>query len=123
MDVAQAYLSEHEKSLMIETQSLARDQRLSRPSFLFDPLSIREILRTEQDLRGLEALSVYDKAGVLISSGETTTTADTVDVETLLQTSDNKPKAMLNQPCNKLWWPRLCVMGIGYWQRGASTHP
>jgi two-component system nitrogen regulation sensor histidine kinase NtrY len=93
LQVAQAYLDEHEKALLIEAQALAKDPNIAAPNFLLDPLAMQEILLHEQELRGLDELSLYDNDGILISSSVKAKLGAT-DLFTMLSWDDRQPKAL-----------------------------
>jgi two-component system nitrogen regulation sensor histidine kinase NtrY len=93
LQVAQAYLDEHEKALLIEAQALAKDPSIAAPNFLLDPLAMQDILLHEQEVRGLDELSLYDDSGILISSSVQGKLA-AIDLLTMLGSDDRRPKAL-----------------------------
>ncbi|MDD9912500.1 MAG: ATP-binding protein [Alphaproteobacteria bacterium] len=96
LQVAQAYLEENENSLLVEARALARDTNIADPTFLLDPLAMRDVLQHEQELRGLEDVSLYDNHGILMSSGSGATAVAPTDIATMLEETTFGAKALTN---------------------------
>ncbi len=68
LQIAQAYLDEHERNILLEVSALARDQELRDATFLMDPLVIQEFLQAEARRRNLLDLSLFTNQGTLIAT-------------------------------------------------------
>ena len=68
LQVAQAYLDEHEKNILLEVSALAKDSELRDATFLMDPLVIQEFLQEEARRRNLLDLSLFTNKGTLIAT-------------------------------------------------------
>lgn len=63
LEVAQAYLKEHERSLLVEAHAVAEDTRVSLSTFFIDVEGFKKILAREQYYRQLADVAVYDTSG------------------------------------------------------------
>ena len=125
LQVAQAYLAEHEKSLLVETAALAKDPNLTDPTFLLDPLILREVLKYEQERRGLEELSLYDEQGLLMGTGDAASPVATVNIRSFLPDGEvelNSVRAIYGASDQKL--TVLASLQSGGWLlTSRSIHP
>ncbi|MFZ2619520.1 MAG: ATP-binding protein [Alphaproteobacteria bacterium] len=94
LQVAQAYLDEHEKSLTAEAQTLAQDPTLMGLSLLPDGFLLREHLRTMQEQRNLDEVSIYDSNGSLLASAGPSMATSEELVVTLLSNAERRPQAL-----------------------------
>lgn len=71
LQVAQAYLEEHEKALLVEVDSLAKDRVWNTSFLLLDRDGLRDWLRAQMDDRKLSELAVVDENGnVLVTASD-----------------------------------------------------
>lgn len=68
LQVAQSYIQEQEKNLMLQAQSIATDQNLQITGLLMDPESLQNALEYEKKNHKLSEISLYDDTGVVIAS-------------------------------------------------------
>ena len=67
LKVAQAYLKEHQHSLLIEAQAVSADPNVNSPTFFIDPESLKIVLNKEYNTRQLAEISIYNTDGTLVS--------------------------------------------------------
>lgn len=67
LQVAQAYLDEHEQRLLSEVRALARSNMVSQPMFLIDPEIMQQFLDETKNRQNLAEALIYHSDGTLIS--------------------------------------------------------
>lgn len=103
LQVAQAYLSEHEKTLLVETQAMAQDPTVTDPTFMLDYDAMRQVLLHEVEERGLDELAVYDqRGGLVVAAGSLGAYSLSVDVQETLQLAPKKAIAIRNISANQV---------------------
>lgn len=70
LQVAQAYLDEHERGLLIETDALAREGFWREQGLLMDQLGVQRWLAQRADEHRLDELAVVDESGAVQSAGD-----------------------------------------------------
>lgn len=95
-EVAQGYLAEHERTLLLETIAISRDPLVTANIFFIDTTFVEGLLARERFERGLDALALYDSHGTAIASGSgNQVNVLTTEMLEWFSLPDAKPRAFL----------------------------